>query len=121
MHQLDPNCVWLLSGGASTNFAVGSRLNPVGEAGSQATQAYIKVEGPGEARIVGFPEPTRFLPDSTPILAESAGTPYEEIPYAPERPPQAETTDHRSVKYPYVRGRVPWKQLWPASRCSVNT
>ncbi len=104
VHQLDPNCVWLLSGGASTNFAVGSRLNPVGEAGSQA---YIKVEGSGEARIVGFPEPTRFLPDSTPILAEPAGIPYEEIPYAPERPPQAETSEHRSVKYPYVRGRGP--------------
>lgn len=59
---------------------------------------------------MGLREPTRLLPDPTPILAEPAGIPYEEIPYAPERPPKLETTEAqtRSAKYPYVHGRGPW-------------
>ena len=51
LKQLDSNLMWLVSGGAPTNFAVGSRLTEAD------AQTYIKVEGSGKARLVGLPEP----------------------------------------------------------------
>jgi ATP-binding cassette subfamily B protein len=101
LQQLDPNLVWLVSGGASTNFPVGSRLYP-------QDQTYIKVEGPG-ARLVGLQltnEVGRMKDEGrtvSSILHDSV-----EIPYAPERPAVPETKSVQvSAKYPYVQGRGP--------------
>ncbi len=111
LKDLDPNLVWLVSGGAPTNFAVGCRLSAVD----------IEVEEPGSARLVGLRLPRRewesgrageggkekFLaPSPLPPLPPSSS----DIPYAPERPPEPETNftaQKRSAKYPYIHARGP--------------
>jgi len=102
LQQLDPNLVWLMSGGASTNFPVGSRLYP-------EEQTYIKVEGLGSARLVGLP-----LKDEVGRMKDEGRTVSStldrsvDIPYAPERPAAPETNSVQvSAKYPYVHGRGP--------------
>jgi len=119
LHQLDPNLVWLVSGGAPTNFAVGTRLSAADAAcPKDISQAYIKVEGPLKARLVGLRLPTQLLADETSIPALPVGIVKDipallagtskDIPYASERPPEAETLDaHKSAKYPYVHARGP--------------
>jgi ATP-binding cassette subfamily B protein len=98
LSQIDPNLVWLVSGGTSANFPVGSRLTP-GDA-----QTYVK--GPGYIRLVGFRESTLF--PSAPVATTATTTSRESIPYAPERVPFPEPeTQSGSGKYPYVRGRGP--------------
>lgn len=99
LHSLDPNKVWLISGGARTNLAVGSRLT--------TGQTYIKVEGPGSARLVGLPESTLILPDEISIDSP-AGTP-EDIPYAPTTLPESDDAPQqdRQAKYPFIHGRSP--------------
>jgi ATP-binding cassette subfamily B protein len=103
LHQLDPNLLWLVSGGAPTNFTVGSRLT------AENPQTYIKVKGPGSSRLVGFPEGTRLLPDPITIPVSPALISWETIPSAPERPPEPESNlaQARLAKYPYVHGRGP--------------
>ncbi len=101
LQQLEPNLVWLVSGGASTNFPVGSRLYP-------EEQTYIKVEGPG-ARLVGLQlknEVTRMKDEGRTV---SSILHHVEIPYAPERPaaPETKSVQALSAKYPYVQGRGP--------------
>jgi ATP-binding cassette subfamily B protein len=105
LHSLDPNLLWLLSGGAKTNFTVGSRLTP------KDSQTYIEVENLGQARLVGLPpeelgrmNAEQFHPSSFNLH------PSPEIPYAPERPPQLEpdsANQAKQIKYPYVQGRGP--------------
>lgn len=99
LNSLDPGFVWLLSGGAKTNFSVGSRLTP------QDERDYIEVERPGGARLVGFPQPTTEQ-DNSDILRSSE---FPEIPYAPERPLELEdnTYQAKTIKYPYIQGRGP--------------
>lgn len=92
--SLDPNFVWLLSGGAKTNFPVGSRID--------ASGADIIVERPGEARLVGFRQ--LVTQPSVSIAKTESRT---DIPYAPERPPELETPQAKQTKYPYVQGRGP--------------
>jgi ATP-binding cassette subfamily B protein len=103
LEQLEPNLVWLLSGGAKTNFSVGERLR------AESNHTYIKVEETGSARLVGF-HPSTLLPDDatstdpTPAVALAP-----EIPYAPERPAAllTKTNQVKNAKYPYVHGRGP--------------
>jgi HlyB family type I secretion system ABC transporter len=90
LHSLEPNLLWLLSGG-TTNFAVGDRLLP-----NDSTPDYIQVSSPS-ARLVGF----------IPVLnqkkiAENALANLD-IPYAPERPEALET--QKRPKYPYIHAR----------------
>ena len=105
LNQLDPSLLWLVSGGTSTVYPVGSRLHP-GSLGE-----FLEVSGSRGLRLVGLQEPTLLLaptePDSdsavtTPALAEV------EIPYAPERLPAPESDIQAKLrKYPYVKGRGP--------------
>lgn len=100
LQSLDPNCLWLLSGG-KTNFAVGDRLTIA------KNQSHIEVDSRGKARILGLQE-IRSIDETQP----SAFTlqPSEAIPYAPEYPPELEETDSeqaRQTKYPYVQARGP--------------
>ncbi len=101
LNSLDPSFVWLLSGGAKTNFTVGSRLTP------QDERDYIEVERPGQARLVGFPQPTTEQDNSE--LGISNSEFHKEIPYAPERPLELEDNSYqaKSIKYPYIQGRGP--------------
>lgn len=110
LHSLDPNRVWLLSGGAKTNFSIGSRLN------TNDSQAYIEVEGSGSARLVGFDEflgkgdGERGLENGRNSPRPLAIAPSQEIPYAPERPAELEAesvSQAKTTKYPYVQGRGP--------------
>jgi CRP-like cAMP-binding protein len=89
LHLLDPNLLWLLSGG-TTNYAVGDRLLPTG-----STPEYIKVSPPN-ARLVGF------LPHANEEAAANALSNLD-IPYAPERPEVLEPK-HRP-KYPYIHAK----------------
>ena len=103
LQSLDPNQVWFISGGATTNFAVGSRLT------TEDARADIEVTGPGSARLVGLSE-TLLLPpgETSPKILTLAGN-YEDIPYAPTDFSEKETDDaqDRLVKYPYVHARGP--------------
>lgn len=102
LSSLDPNLVWLVSGGAPTNFAVGSRLTPT------KTLTAIQVAGSGTVRLLGLP-PTWLSPDSTTPKDVRAVTTATDIPYAPDYPtlPAPTQAQARSAKYPYVRGRGP--------------
>lgn len=103
LHKLDSNLVWFLSGGTSTNFEVGSRLT------SNEPGAYIQVERPGNARLVGIPEPTQQANDQILITDLPTLPPVLEIPTAPERPPELEyqADQTKPTKYPHVHGRGP--------------
>ncbi|MBW4418618.1 MAG: peptidase domain-containing ABC transporter [Myxacorys californica WJT36-NPBG1] len=102
LSQLDPNLLWLLSGG-KTNVAIASHLEPAN------SPAVLIVESQS-ARLVGIPHfslqpPTPALPiEDIPRLSSDI------IPFAPEVPPALdgiEDAPRRKVKYPYVRGRGP--------------
>ncbi len=102
LHQLDPNLVWLVSGGSLTNFVVGSRINATNY------DNYIKVNGSGYARLIGLPEISQLSYDLNSTAASPAVTSWEEIPYALSSSPTNQTNDEANqVKYPYVRGRGP--------------
>ena len=103
LYSLDPNLVWLLSGGV-TNFNVGDRLLATNE------RDYIKVSGSGSARIIGLRlHNVADTATSTAIVVPENTTPPVEIPYAPERPiPNAtDTRTNKATKYPFVGGRGP--------------
>ncbi|PSM47176.1 type I secretion system permease/ATPase [Chroococcidiopsis sp. CCALA 051] len=100
LHQLDPNLLWFFSGGAKTNFSVGEILDASGN------RAYIHVEAPGNARLLGLRESSLLSSDSERTEVSPTATIEEvDIPYAPERPPQLEQA--KATKYPYVHGRGP--------------
>ncbi|KYC35484.1 peptidase C39 [Scytonema hofmannii PCC 7110] len=103
LQQLDPNLLWLVSGGSS-NYAIGCSLN------SHDPQAYIKVEADKPVRLIGLRELTisgdTVSPHSdTQTLRHSSL--WQDVPYAPERPEEPEEPSPQSVKYPHVRGRGP--------------
>ena len=104
LQQLEPNLLWLVSSSGS-NYTVGDRLNPATD-----PQAYIKVEGDKPTRLVGISDPT--LSFSNPITTTDTATsadnkPWDNVPYAPERPEEPELDKPQSVKYPHVHGRGP--------------
>ncbi len=98
LHTLDPNKLWLLSGGASTNFAISDRLVPTDN------QDYIKVSAPGKARLVGLQLPLASLGNGE-MGRNNPVHSLAEIPYAPEYP-EAKESD-LTKKYPYIHARGP--------------
>lgn len=103
LSQLDPNLLWLLSGG-KTNVAIASRLDPAD------SQTVLTIES-SSARLVGIPNFS--LQPSTPALPSDEIVPHlsnDIIPFAPEVPPaldEVEDAPRHKVKYPHVRGRGP--------------
>lgn len=107
-NQLEPNRVWLVSGGGTIEQQpIASRLHMNG-----ATDTAIEVSGTLPARIIGFPPvvlapPTRVVHPE--VVDEVAGE--EAIPYAPDRPvePDSEVIQKmgqgKNQTYPFVRGR----------------
>jgi ATP-binding cassette subfamily B protein len=102
LNQLDPNLLWLVSGG-STNFTVGSRLE------TTDPQSALIVSS-NSARLIGLRE-VGVEPVTLPQPEEetSAKTVKQLIPYAPEQPPvlEEEEAPSRKTKYPHVNGRGP--------------
>jgi HlyB family type I secretion system ABC transporter len=103
LQQLDPNLLWLVSGGSS-NYAVGCSLN------SHDPQAYIKVEPDKPVRLIGLRELTISGDTVSPHSDTQTLSPsdlWQDVPYASERPEEPEEPSPQSVKYPHVRGRGP--------------
>lgn len=100
LSQLEPNLLWLLSGG-KTNVPIGSRLDP-GE------DAVLKVESPS-ARLIGIRNSSLLLPANPSVEDLPVPAISDLVPYAPERPPALEEDDTpgHSSKYPHVHGRGP--------------
>jgi ATP-binding cassette subfamily B protein len=104
LHSLDPNLVWLLSGG-TTNFDIGDCLL------STNARDYIKVSGSNSARIIGLRlyDVADTATTTAIVVPEDTTTPPIEIPYAPERPiPNVtDTRTNKATKYPFVSGSGP--------------
>lgn len=105
--QLEKNRLWLVSGGGTIpDFPVASRIN-------RDAQTYIEVTGSRPARLVGFPTQTLALVESDqPIDAAVEIVPTDiEIPFAPDRPPEADprfradADQGKPQKYPFFAGR----------------
>jgi subfamily B ATP-binding cassette protein HlyB/CyaB len=123
MNQLERDRLWLVSGGEISNYPVGSRLkmNPK----SVEMGSYLEVTGDKPARIIGFPstitDPQSIADPQTisdaPITVIDDGStlatqpePIDDIPYAPDRPPDPEPTYRGGLqptptKFPFVRGK----------------
>jgi ATP-binding cassette subfamily B protein len=112
--HLDTERLWLVSGGGTVEqFPVASRVEQNGSAS-------LEVTGSQPARLVGFPaaaiarqpvSPTSKL-DTIPSNGTVVDvTPEGQIPYAPDRPPEAEPEvltyigKTSAQSYPFVRGR----------------
>ncbi|NEP02438.1 MAG: type I secretion system permease/ATPase [Symploca sp. SIO2E9] len=103
--QLDADRAWFISGGASANLPVGTRLN------SEAV-AFLKVSGPGKTRLVGIPDSmlsAKFLEEETTSPAVSTEV-VPEIPYAPTQIEEGSvgySNEEQAVRrrYPFVRGK----------------
>lgn len=111
-NQLEPDRIWLVSGGGTiNNFATGSRLN-VNSRSNMGT-GYLEVSGDRAARVIGFPESIRHnVPtDATLVENGAVATNVElDIPYAPDRPVEGDVSLSMPVqqapqKYPFVRGK----------------
>ncbi len=107
--QLEPNRIWLVSGGGSiSNVPPGSRIDSENVAGG-----YLEVNGDRPARIIGFPtsitEEIQGSPDTVDsVVPEVVGD--ADIPFAPDRPPSLDPgllaqSQQTAQKYPFVRGR----------------
>ena len=102
LSQLEPNLLWLLSGGI-TNFTIGDRVD------SSDGQTVLQIDSPA-ARLIGIRHFPLLLPNAS-LDEEPIVRPDDDpIPYAPQRPiPLDDADDPTSFqgKYPHVRGRGP--------------
>jgi len=102
LSQLEPNLLWLLSGG-TTNFTIGDRID------SSDAQTVLQIESPS-ARLIGIGHIPLLLLNAS-LDEESVTSSTDDLtPYAPQRPiPLDEADDPSSFKskYPHVHGRGP--------------
>ncbi|HEY9699219.1 MAG TPA: peptidase domain-containing ABC transporter [Trichocoleus sp.] len=108
--QLEQDRLWLVSGGGEVaGFPAGSRLTLNGR-----TQD-VEVTGDKAARVIGFSNDVQIQTKTYKSAADvSLPTDLElDIPYAPDRPPEADPTLAGSAKtqdrskYPFIRGKGP--------------
>lgn len=109
--QLEPNRIWLVSGGGSiSNAPVGSRVDAEGMAGGIA----LEVNGDRPARIIGLPPLIAQEIQGSDTIADpvdaAESTESDEIPFAPDRPVAADPSlvapaQQTAQKFPFVRGR----------------
>lgn len=113
-NQLEPDRIWLVSGGGPiSNFPVGSRLNV--NSRTSMGLGYLEVSDDQAARVIGFPETIIENIEQNEVTAIDQASvvdagPDAEIPYAPDRPPEPDPSltlpvQQASQKYPFVRGR----------------
>jgi len=104
LSKLDPNLLWLVSGGKS-NYDIGSRLNV------NNNKANIQVDSPNGIRLIGLREFTISpeIEDTTPAIEENQlANVWDNAPYAPDKPEAREKNNSKSSKkYPYIYGRGP--------------
>ncbi|NJO39593.1 MAG: type I secretion system permease/ATPase [Cyanobacteria bacterium CRU_2_1] len=112
--QLERDRIWLVSGGGEIrNCPISTRLNI--NTKSADVGAYLEVTGDRPARVIGFPQSITEEVVVDRVIAESPVTviqsPETEIPYAPDRPPEADPSigygaiPQSPQKYPFVRGK----------------
>ncbi len=105
-HNLNSGKIWFFSGGGQLpEYEVGDRLD---------LNTELRVTSSSQVRLIGVPTPTlQPVPiDTLTSAAPPQDTIAEDIPYAPENPPQPEL-EHPFVaekprgkkNYPYVRGK----------------
>jgi len=100
--KLDPNLIWLVSGGSIVDFPVGSRLD--------LTREHLSIESGQGARLLGFREPAKSSNGRVEVETLPAHITNQAIPYAPDHPPAPEIRDDNSEEprfYPYIKGRGP--------------
>jgi ATP-binding cassette, subfamily B, bacterial HlyB/CyaB len=100
--KLDPNLIWLVSGGAIADFPVGSRLD--------LTRENFFIQSGQGARLLGFREPARASNGQVEVTTLSAHLTNQDIPYAPAEIPVPEVIDNSNDEpryYPYIKGRGP--------------
>ncbi len=105
LQTLDPNWIWLLSGGTvqvGEILTLGDRINPYDP------QGYLLVHTP-TARLIGVPpflHPSQSVEDLALMVADTPEPPeVPEIPYAAEQPPTQIV--HANQKFPWVKGNGP--------------
>lgn len=102
--QLEPNLLWLVSGGAC-NFPIGTRIE------ATDSQEYILAVGSIPTRLIGL-LPLGILESEASSSQKAqkleANNIWDDAPYAPPSPTESEINSTKStVKYPHVRGRGP--------------
>ena len=112
-NQLNPDYVWLISGGTVSPELIGNRFGQDESVprGSRIRLLGVKanVFSPPEDMVQDTTEEAQQA-DITEVIpaGESSGT-YDDIPYAPNEPPEAERLYNKqdaaaAIKYPHVRG-----------------
>ncbi|AFY71555.1 cyclic nucleotide-regulated ABC bacteriocin/lantibiotic exporter [Thalassoporum mexicanum PCC 7367] len=115
VNQLDPNLVWLVSGGTIENLPMGSQI--------EISQGNLNVTDSSGARLLGFRDIDPHVEDSDPnenngvsngngAVEAIAVTDRNQltITAAPEKPPKVVTEEDQPLslrQYPYARGRGP--------------
>ena len=112
-NQLDPNYVWLVSGGTVSPELIGNRFDEDESLprGSQIRLLGVKenIFSPSEQTLQDTVEDVQQAHISEVIPAGESSASYDDIPYAPNEPPEAESHFNKqdataAIKYPHVRG-----------------
>ncbi|MEO1374853.1 MAG: peptidase domain-containing ABC transporter [Cyanobacteria bacterium J06635_10] len=110
-NQLSPDYLWLVSGGTVSPEIIGSRFQSTHSLpkGSRVRLLGIKADifSPSEQSLEDSTEEVQQA-NITEVLPPASSVNYDDIPYAPAEPPEAEnnvnTQDFAPSKYPHVRG-----------------
>ncbi|MDY6900653.1 MAG: peptidase domain-containing ABC transporter [Cyanobacteriota bacterium] len=112
-NQLNPDYVWLVSGGTVSPELIGNRFDEDESLprGSRVRLLGVKADvfSPPEDMLQDTVEEVQQadIAEVIPAGGESSGT-YEDIPYAPNEPPEAESNYKQdaaaAIKYPHFRG-----------------
>ncbi len=98
LSKLDPDFVWLVSGGDNFPAPVGSRIEPVNESD------VLEVPPGGYARLIGLRDTFTVKAE---IVQESPLLTAWDIPYAPDLPAVGDRPNRKGTDYPHFYGRGP--------------
>ena len=112
-NQLNPDYVWLVSGGTVSPDLIGNRFDEDESLprGSRVRLLGVKanVFSPSEDTLQDTTEEVQQVHIAEVIPAGESSTGFDDIPYAPNEPPEAEGHFNKqdaaaAIKYPHVRG-----------------
>ncbi|MEE3715132.1 peptidase domain-containing ABC transporter [Tumidithrix elongata RA019] len=95
--KLDPDFIWLVSGGQNLTLPVGTKLH--------AKNDFIDIASGGSLRLIGLRDTfvaTAEIVEDLPPLPTAL-----DIPYAPDRQQWADRGDRQAQDYPHIHGRGP--------------